>query len=131
MKAGVQIGESKTMTIEVTKEMIAQFAGEVVHPVYSTASMVYHMEWVSRQLLIPYLEASEEGMGAAVSVKHLAPSGLGTKVKLTAIISAVSDRRMTTVVTAENTVGLIGKGEVTQVILPKKVIQEKLLQVND
>ncbi|MFU0790559.1 MAG: thioesterase [Virgibacillus proomii] len=131
MKAGVQIGESKTMTIEVTKEMIAQFAGEVVHPVYSTASMVYHMEWVSRQLLIPYLEASEEGMGAAVSVKHLAPSGLGTKVKLTATISAVSDRRMTTVVTAENTVGLIGKGEVTQVILPKKVIQEKLLQVND
>ncbi|MGX4668024.1 thioesterase family protein [Cerasibacillus sp. JNUCC 74] len=131
MKAGVQIGESKTMTIEVTKEMIAQFAGEVVHPVYSTASMVYHMEWVSRQLLIPYLEASEEGMGAAVSVKHLAPSGLGTKVKLTATISAVSDRRMTTVVTAENTVGLIGKGEVTQVILPKRVIQEKLLQVND
>lgn len=131
MKAGVQIGESKTMTIEVTKEMIAQFAGEVVHPVYSTASMVYHMEWVSRQLLIPYLEASEEGMGAAVSVKHLAPSGLGTKVKLTATISAVSDRRMTTVVTAENTVGLIGNGEVTQVILPKKVIQEKLLQVND
>ncbi|WP_077319256.1 thioesterase family protein [Virgibacillus proomii] len=131
MKAGVQIGESKTMTVEVTKEMIAQFAGEVVHPVYSTASMVYHMEWVSRQLLIPYLEASEEGMGAAVSVKHLAPSGLGTKVKLTATISAVSDRRMTTVVTAENTVGLIGKGEVTQVILPKKVIQEKLLQVND
>lgn len=131
MKAGVQIGESKTMTIEVTKEMIAQFAGEVVHPVYSTASMVYHMEWVSRQLLIPYLEASEEGMGAAVSVKHLAPSGLGTKVKLTATISAVSDCRMTTVVTAENTVGLIGKGEVTQVILPKKVIQEKLLQVND
>lgn len=131
MKAGVQIGESKTMTVEVTKEMVAQFAGEVVHPVYSTASMVYHMEWVSRQLLIPYLEADEEGMGAAVSVKHLAPSGLGTKVKLTATISAVSDRRMTTVVTAENAVGLIGKGEVTQVILPKKVIQEKLLQVND
>lgn len=126
MKEGLHIGKTKTLTITVTDEMFAQFDGKVVHPVYSTASMVYHMEWVSRQLLIPYLEDHEEGMGAAVSVQHVAPSGLGSIVHLTATISGVSKKEITTEVRVENEKGLIGKGKVKQVVLPKEIIQEKV-----
>ncbi|WP_077303046.1 thioesterase family protein [Virgibacillus pantothenticus] len=126
MKAGLHIGKTKTLTITVTNEMFAQFDGKVVHPVYSTASMVYHMEWVSRQLLIPYLEDHEEGMGAAVSVQHVAPSGLGSTINLTATVSGISTKEITTEVYVENAKGLIGKGKVKQVVLPKKLIQEKV-----
>ncbi|API92648.1 thioesterase [Virgibacillus pantothenticus] len=126
MKAGLHIGKTKILTITVTNEMFAQFDGKVVHPVYSTASMVYHMEWVSRQLLIPYLEDHEEGMGAAVSVQHVAPSGLGSTINLTATVSGVSTKEITTEVYVENARGLIGKGKVKQVVLPKKLIQEKV-----
>ncbi|HWO96993.1 MAG TPA: thioesterase, partial [Bacillus sp. (in: firmicutes)] len=74
MKKGMQVGDSAFVTAKVTSEMFAQFDGEVVHPAYSTVSMVYHMEWAARKIILPYLEDDEEGMGAAVSVKHIAPT---------------------------------------------------------
>ncbi len=126
VKKRVKIGDSHTITIKVTEEMFAQFEGEVVHPTYSTVWMVYHMEWVSRQLLLPYLEDGEEGMGAAVTVKHIAPSGLGSEVVVVAVVCEVSEREIVTKVTLKNEQGVIGIGEVKQVILPKTVIAQKL-----
>ncbi len=126
MKDGLQVGDTATLTVEVTREMFAQFGGELVHPAYSTTSMVYHMEWAARKLIIPYLEEHEEGMGAAVSVQHLAPSGLGTVIQVTAIVTQISKRGVTADVTVKNQHGFIGKGEVQQAILPKAVINEKL-----
>ena len=76
MKNSMKVGLKETITVEVTEEMLARFDGELVHPTYSTVALVYHMELVSRKLLLPHLEENEEGMGAAVSLKHLSPSGL-------------------------------------------------------
>lgn len=126
MKEGLKVGDTAKISAEVTSDMFAQFEGEVVHPAYSTVSMVYHMEWVSRKLLIPYLEPDEEGMGSAVKVKHTAPSGLGTKIEITATVIKVSERELVTDVRVKNKYGLIGKGEVVQAVLPKKLIEEKL-----
>lgn len=126
MENRLKIGDLHTTTIKVTKEMFAQFEGEVVHPTYSTVSMVYHMEWVSRNLILPYLEDGEEGMGAAVTVKHIAPSGLDSIVEVIAVVCEVSEREVVTEVTLKNEYGVIGIGEVKQVILPKEVIQKKL-----
>jgi predicted thioesterase len=126
MEKRLKIGDLYTTTIKVTKEMFAQFEGEVVHPTYSTVSMVYHMEWVSRNLILPYLEDGEEGMGAAVTVKHIAPSGLDSIVEVIAVVCEVSEREVVTEVTLKNEYGVIGIGEVKQVILPKEVIQKKL-----
>ncbi len=47
MKHGLNIGREETIEIIVTEDMFASFEGEVVHPVYSTVAMTYHMEWVS------------------------------------------------------------------------------------
>lgn len=126
MKEGLKIGDTAKITAEVTSDMFAQFEGEVVHPAYSTVSMVYHMEWASRKLLLPYLEDGEEGMGSQVKVKHTAPSGLGTRIEVTATVSKVSARELVTDVEVTNEYGLIGKGEVVQAVLPKKLIEERL-----
>lgn len=126
MKEGLEIGDSTSFTVEVTKDMFAQFEGEVVHPAYSTVSMVYHMEWISRQLLVPYLEEHEEGMGSAVNVKHISPSGLGTTIEVKAIVTSVKKKELITEVELRNEYGLIGKGEVKQTVLPEKIIEEKL-----
>ncbi|WP_106497964.1 thioesterase family protein [Lentibacillus sp. Marseille-P4043] len=126
MKEGLKVGDSATLTAVVTNEMVAQFDGEIVHPAYSTVSMVYHMEWASRKLLLPFLEDHEEGMGSAVTVKHIAPSGLGTKISVTATVTDFTKSEIVTDVCVENEQGLIGKGEVKQAILPKKIIEAKL-----
>lgn len=125
MKEGMDIGRQETIEVNVTEEMFARFEGEVVHPVYSTVAMVYHMEWVSRKIILPFLEDHEEGMGGAVKMKHVSPSPLGSTVTLTATLTRYERGKVVTDVKAHNEAGLIGKGEVTQIILPKKVIADK------
>ncbi|MFJ7973836.1 thioesterase family protein [Psychrobacillus sp. NPDC096389] len=126
MRSGMEIGREETIQISVTEDMFASFEGKIVHPVYSTVTMTYHMEWVSRKIILPFLEDHEEGMGASVKLSHIAPSPLGTTVTLTATLVEVQDNVVLTKIVASNKLGIIGKGEVKQVILPKKTIAEKL-----
>ena len=63
MKPGMEVGREETIEIVVTKDMFAAFEGEIVHPVYSTVAMTYHMEWVSRKIILPFLETMKKGWG--------------------------------------------------------------------
>ncbi|QOR64689.1 thioesterase [Cytobacillus suaedae] len=126
MKPGLVEGHISTFKVEVTPDMFAQFEGKVVHPVYSTVSMVYHMEWASRQIILPFLEEHEEGMGAAVNVKHIAPSPQGSKLTVTATLDRLLDNIVMTKVSIHNEKGVIGVGEVKQVILPKNQIEQAI-----
>lgn len=126
MKKGLEIGQTASISFEVTPDMFAQFEGNVVHKAYSTVSMVYHMEWVSRQIILPFLESHEEGIGGAVQVKHIAPTTEGTVVNVKATLTDIIDNVIITKTESWTQKGLIGKGEVKQVILPKIQIQERL-----
>ncbi|MEI5909006.1 thioesterase [Bacillus spongiae] len=122
MKSGLEVGDTMLIKVRVTREMFAQFEGNIVHPVYSTVSMVYHMEWVSRQMILPYLEEDEEGMGAAVSMEHIAPCIEGSIIEIKATAEEVSNNKVLTKVETKNSTGLIGTGKVKQVILKKEKI---------
>lgn len=130
MKPGMEIGREETIEITVTEDMFAAFEGEVVHSVYSTVAMTYHMEWVSRKIILPFLESHEEGMGASVHLKHLAASPLGSVVTLTATLVDLRENVVVTKVSAKNHLGMIGQGEVKQVILPKEKIAEKVKEAS-
>lgn len=54
MKQGLKLGKEESIEVIVTEDMFASFEGEVVHPVYSTVAMTYHMEWVSRKIILPF-----------------------------------------------------------------------------
>lgn len=127
MHDGLKAGHSASINIIVTPDMFARFEGQLVHPVYSTVTMVYHMEWVSRQIILPYLEGHEEGMGGAVTVKHIAPCTEGADVTVTATVTDLQANIVITNVRAESRGRLIGIGEVKQVILPKTKISELLI----
>jgi len=128
MKPGMEVGQTATITAQVTEDMFAQFEGNVVHEAYSTVSMVYHMEWAARQIILPYIEDHEEGIGAAVSVKHVAPTAVGTNVYVTAKLTELKNNVIITEVEAKNDKGVIGAGKVTQAILPKEEIHQKLAE---
>lgn len=128
MKSGLAEGHTAVVTTEVTPSMYAQFEGDVVHPVYSTVSMVYHMEWASRKIILPYLEDHEEGMGAKVNVEHMAPAKMGSSLEIKASVIKYERNIIVTEVTVRDRENdrLIGKGEVKQVVLPKVKINERI-----
>jgi fluoroacetyl-CoA thioesterase len=126
MKPGLQIGNQAVIHAVVSPEMFAQFEGEVIHPVYSTVTMIYHMELASRHLITPYLDNDEEGMGGAVSARHLSPSPEGSSIVITATVSKLEGNSVYSHVTVHNGKVLAGEGEVKQVILKKSRISEML-----
>lgn len=127
MKPELTLGTKHSIEIIVTNEMFAQFEGELVHPVYSTAMMVYHMEWVSRQIILRVLEETEEGMGAEVKVKHLAPAKEGTILTLEATVVGLKKNFIITKVLIFSEDRVVGEGEVTQVILQKSKIKSMIV----
>ncbi|MCA1064231.1 hotdog domain-containing protein [Rossellomorea sp. AcN35-11] len=128
MKSGLAEGYTAIVMTEVTPSMHAQFEGNVVHPVYSTVSMVYHMEWASRKIILPYLEEHEEGMGAKVCVEHMAPAKTGSLLEIKAIVLKYERNMIVTEVTVKDRENdrIIGKGEVKQVVLPKEKIKQRI-----
>ena len=124
MKDGLTEGYKQTIIVNVTESMVAQFEGVVVHPVYSTVMMVYHMEWASRKVILPFLEEQEEGMGAEVNVKHIAPSKIGSTLTITATLLEKKRNIVLTSVEIYDGSKLVGSGEVKQVILLKEKINK-------
>lgn len=131
MKPGLKVGMSETLEITVTKDMFAIFDEEVIHPAYSTASMVKHMEQVSRQLILPFLEPHEESAGAKVSMTHIAPTPEGSKVTCVALLTSSTEKIVTTEVVVKNALGVIGKGTVSIALLQKGYMEKQLKTIQD
>ena len=126
MKQGISVGQSAVIHVEVTPDMYAQFEGKIIHQAYSTVSMVYHMEWAARQLILPYLEEGEEGIGGGVEVKHMGPACEGQSLTIHAVIISLTHKSVISRIDVKKGRDLIGTGKVIQFILPKNVIDEKL-----
>ncbi|MFP3367342.1 hotdog domain-containing protein, partial [Pseudoalteromonas sp. SIMBA_148] len=68
------------------------------------------------------------GMGAKVSVEHMAPAKLGSSLDIKAnVIKYERNIILTEVTVIDKENGrIIGKGEVKQVVLPKEKIKERI-----
>jgi fluoroacetyl-CoA thioesterase len=119
----------------VTDEMTVDFGQPdprlaKLHAVYSTYSMVKHMELAGRMVLLPHLEPGEEGLGSAVSVKHLASALPGMKVRIEATHTSTEGSRLVCALKVWNELGdLIGEGSTEQFILPKTKLEHMLAKL--
>lgn len=129
MKPGLEPGYRESISIVITEEMAAAFAGQMVHPVLSTVHMVYYMEWVSRQVILPFLEEGEEGMGTTIQIRHKAPAPIGKQVTFTATVTERTASRVVCQVRAEHDRSVVGEGEFVQVILPLEKIQANIARM--
>ncbi len=126
MKEGLRAGVAATVEDVVTEAMRPAFNGMLIHPVYGTAAMVYHMEWAARQVILPYLEEEEDGVGTGVQVCHIHPAPVGARVLARAVCIAVEDSgRVVCNVSVWNNQVLLGEGQVEQRILLKRVLQDR------
>ncbi|WP_324651309.1 thioesterase family protein [Georgenia sp. H159] len=112
-----EIGTSHTLEYTVRPEDAATFDGEMIHPVYSTPSVVRTMERAARLALLPYLEEGEVGAGHEVHVIHRAPAPIGAHVRVTATITAHAPRRLTCTTVTNHGDRVIATGTVVQGIV--------------
>ena len=119
-------GYEARLAFLVTEAMTVDFEelGRV-HPVYATYWLCKHMEEAGRKIILPFLEDGEEGIGSAVSVRHLAPAVGGQRIEVVAVHVGTAGNRVTVRCRATTAAGvLIGAGETEQTILPRKRIEE-------
>ncbi|MDI3340468.1 MAG: thioesterase family protein [Sphaerobacter sp.] len=117
-------GYGASFTVEVTEAMTVDFEelGRV-HPVYATYWMAKHMEVVGRKILVPFLEEGEEGIGSAVTVRHLAPAFPGERLRVEGTHDRTEGNRLVVRCRVVNRWDeVIGEGETTQVVLPTAVL---------
>jgi fluoroacetyl-CoA thioesterase len=101
----------------VTDADVAAFADGMIHRVYGTAAMVRDMEYTARLVLLDLLEPDEEGVGAEVWCRHLAPVPVGATVELLAAVVEQDTQRLVCRVEAWRDGSLAGEGRVVQVVV--------------
>lgn len=128
MKPGLKAGEQFEFSIQVREDMQPQFEGTLIHPLYSTAAMLNHMEWAARQHILPYLEPGEESVGYHIDLKHLAPTPLGATVTIRSTVTQVGRTKVVSQVEAWHQTSKIGEGLLTQALVPTHKLYPQLAQ---
>lgn len=102
-------GTSDEMVIETTPDMGVK---HLPMPMYSTPTMVGHIEALCLKMMIPFLNPGESSVGYKVEVKHSAPTPIGMKVTVKAKIAESDERKAVFEVEAYNETGAkIGEGK--------------------
>ncbi len=114
----IHLGQVFRFEVVVEASMQAQFGDVLVHPLYSTASMLNHMEWASRQHLLPALEHGEEGFGYQMVIQHMAPVPIGERVEVVAEVTGILPNRLICQCHAYSQYRKIGQAKIVQAVLP-------------
>ncbi|MBU3663259.1 MAG: hypothetical protein FGM41_08695 [Bacteroidetes bacterium] len=117
------VGAQKKYSILVEPKDTASFDSGEVHPVYATFALGRDAEWCCRLFVLEMKEADEEGIGTYLSVTHLSPALLGSKVDFTATVLSVKGNEIICSYEAKVGERLIAKGEQGQKILKKTKLE--------
>ena len=103
-------GLSHTSSTEVVLENCAVTAGSGDLEVFATPAMVALMENAAMKAVAAALPDGSTTVGAEMNVTHIKPSGIGSQVSATAVLTAVEGRKLTFTVGASDEDGMIGEG---------------------
>jgi predicted thioesterase len=125
LKEDLKEGLQGEIAIETTNDMAPPHLAEKGNFVYSTPSMVAHMERASLEAISAYLDENETSVGVKVNISHIASTKIGEPVRVTSRVIKVEGRRITFSVEAYNEKEKIGDGTHQRVIIKRKPLQKK------
>ena len=126
----IKPGISREQTIAVIEEHTAAHVGSGSLRVLATPWMIAFMEKNSRIMLDEYLPEGYSTVGVLVNVRHLAPSAVGSTVRVTAEVKSVEGSKVTLEVAAWDGEEQIGSGTHERFVIDverflKRVSKEK------
>jgi len=105
------------VTVDQSNTATALGSGNV--PAFGTPALVQLMERAAVHALRGQLEDSQESVGAAINIRHLAPTPVGRRVRAEAVVTAFDGRRITFAVAASDSSGKVGEGTHERVIVDR------------
>ena len=118
------LGDTASIEVTVTEEMLVDLGGRRVHPLYATAWMVRHMEEAGRMLVEPHLGPGEDATGYSISATHEAPARVGDRLTITATVTRVDERDTEAELEVTGPDGRIGHGGLVQRYIPADLFGE-------
>jgi fluoroacetyl-CoA thioesterase len=107
----IPIGAKGYFDAVVRREDLANtFKDATLPPILSTPVMIKFMENAALRAIRPYLDAKETAVGTAISVRHLAATPLGRRVRAEAEVTEVDGHRVSFTVRAADDQHEIGAG---------------------
>ena len=125
MKNPFKPGDVRIFRHIVSAEDAPGFNGEVVHPVYATYALARDVEWAGRQFILEMKDEDEEGIGTALSIRHVSPAMVGNEVIITSKYGELMKNELITPFEVKVGERMIADGETRQKIVKK----EKLAKI--
>jgi len=119
------VGDTASIEVTVTNEMLVDLGGRRIHPLYATAWMVRHMEEAGRMLVEPHLREDEDATGYSISVTHELPARAGDRLTVTATLTRVDERETEADVEVTGSDGRIGRGTLLQRYIPAGLFDDR------
>jgi len=97
---------------------VAMRSGEV--PVLATPRLIALCEEAACAAVADAVAPGHTTVGMRVQLDHLAPSGIGDRVRAEATLEKIEGRRLVFTVSASDSGGLVGAGRLTRVIVEEE-----------
>lgn len=112
--------------ITVTKELTAISLGSGDLEVYATPAMIALMEGTASESVKSELDEGQGSVGIGISIKHLAATPIGMRVRCESELVEVDGRRLVFNITAYDEKDKIGEGTHERFIISNDKFQSKV-----
>jgi predicted thioesterase len=124
----LKVGMSAEATEFVSEQLTAVSVRSGLVSAYATPSMIALMEYASVNAIQKSLSKGLTSVGAEVSVKHLAATPVGVRVRARAEVIGIEGRRVTFKIEAWDPHEKIGEGTHTRVVVDAARFKDKIEQ---
>lgn len=116
----LRLGLTREETFTVEEEHAARAVGSGSSRVLATPSMIAFMERVAHRLLVAHLADGQSSVGVLVDVRHLAPTPIGSTIRVKVEVEQLEKSRVTFSVAAWDQVEKIGEGSHERVVIDEE-----------
>ena len=123
----IPLGTTGSFTLTVAPQHLAdRFKDEALPPVLATPVMIMIMENAALDAVRPFLDPSESAVGTVVTIRHLAATPVGHRVRAEAEVTKVEGRRIEFTVTASDETEEIGSGTHERMVVDRERLAQRL-----
>jgi fluoroacetyl-CoA thioesterase len=119
------VGDTASIEVTVTDEMLVDLGGRRLHPLYATAWMVRHIEEAGRMLVEPHFRDGEDATGYSIAVTHERPARKGDRLTVRATVNRVDERETAAEVEVTGPAGRVGGGVLVQRYIPAGLFEQE------